>query len=65
MLSDAVQSRLENRAVVCGCACNSTLITISELQVFQSPNMSFPVTVTRRVSELLHSGKFSHVKWHP
>jgi len=65
VLSETVQSRVENRALMCRCACNSTSITISELQVSQSPNMSFPVAVTPQVTELLHSGKASHVKWHP
>jgi len=65
VLSDTVQSRVENRALMCRCACNSTSITILELQVSQSPNMNIPVALTPRVSELMHSGKATHVKWHP
>jgi len=65
VLSDAVESHVENCAFMCRCARNSTSDTMSELPVSQSPSKSFPVASTSRVTESLHSGKASHLKWHP
>jgi len=65
VLSSAALSRLENGTFYWISEHNSASNMISQLQVSQSPNMSFLLSVTRRVTELLPFRKASHLKWHP